>query len=43
MQNFHHTTTALLQNAAVTLLRNELEFALVSRRLLADLTDTRAW
>ena len=39
MQNFHHTTTALLQNAAVTLLRNEREFALASRRLLVDLVE----
>jgi predicted acylesterase/phospholipase RssA len=39
MQNFHHTTTALLQNAAVTLLRNEREFAHASRRLLADVVE----
>ncbi|HEY2387928.1 MAG TPA: hypothetical protein VGK30_13270 [Candidatus Binatia bacterium] len=39
MQNLHHSSTGLLQNAAVTLLRNDPEFALVSRRLLADLVE----
>jgi predicted acylesterase/phospholipase RssA len=40
MQNlYHRTTTALLRNAAVTLLRGARELAQASRRLLADLVE----
>ncbi len=39
MQTLHRSTTALLWNAAVTLLRAERGFQRASRRLLADLVE----